>query len=227
MDPSPDPDDGQAERIARDLKSRPDPAVASLRAVRRYWSAALRNQPPETVLTVALELFERFDQRWPAYELVLFHPSAQGLLDASLVERFAGTFHSWGDVDQFAVLLAGPAWRADRIETPLVHGWARQSERWWRRAALVATVPLNVRSQGGGGDSPRTLGVCDLLAADADPMVSKALSWALRELVVHDRGAVEDFLSAHERGLASHVKREVRNKLITRLKTRRATRRLA
>ena len=46
-------------------------------------------------------------------------------------------------------------------------------------------------------------------------MVTKAMSWALRELVVHDRAAVEAFLAAHDDVLAAHVKREVRSKLTT------------
>ena len=49
-------------------------------------------------------------------------------------------------------------------------------------------------------------------------MVTKALSWALRELVVHDRSAVEAFLAAHVDLLAAHVVREVRSKLTTGLK---------
>jgi 3-methyladenine DNA glycosylase AlkD len=55
-------------------------------------------------------------------------------------------------------------------------------------------------------------------------MVTKALSWALRELVVHDRASVEAFLAAHEDRLAAHVKREVRSKLTTVLKTARPAR---
>jgi 3-methyladenine DNA glycosylase AlkD len=49
-------------------------------------------------------------------------------------------------------------------------------------------------------------------------MVVKALSWALRVLVVHDAEAVEAFLGENEDRLAARVKREVRNKLTTGLK---------
>ena len=85
-------------------------------------------------------------------------------------------------------------------------------------AALVATVPLNVKSQGGRGDIARTLGVCERMLDDRDDMVIKAMSWALRELVVHDPHAVAAFLATHDARLASRVKREVRNKLTTGLK---------
>ena len=77
---------------------------------------------------------------------------------------------------------------------------------------------MNVRSQGGKGDAPRTLQVCRLLAADPDDMVVKALSWALRELVGHDPRAVRAFLDEYEMVLAGRVKREVQHKLETGLK---------
>jgi 3-methyladenine DNA glycosylase AlkD len=49
-----------------------------------------------------------------------------------------------------------------------------------------------------GRDRPteRTLDICRRLAADGDDMVVKALSWALRELVVWDPEAVRRFLDA-------------------------------
>ena len=100
----------------------------------------------------------------------------------------------------------------------LIHRWARSSDLWWRRAALVSTVALNVRSHGGSGDVPRTLAVCRLLVEDHEDMVVKAMSWALRELVVHDPGAVSEFLSQYEGVLARRVLREVGDKLTTGLK---------
>lgn len=107
----------------------------------------------------------------------------------------------------------------------MIHRWARSPDRWWRRAALVSTVALNVRSQGGPGDVARTLAVCCMLAADRDDMVYKALSWALRELVIHDREAVEAFLQERAGVLHPRVVREVRNKLTTGLKNPRRGRR--
>jgi 3-methyladenine DNA glycosylase AlkD len=86
-------------------------------------------------------------------------------------------------------------------------------------------VPLNLRSRGGTGEVGRTLEVCRRLAADSDDMVVKALSWALRELVVWDPEAVRRFLDTHHEVLAARVRREVRHKLETGRKypARRAT----
>ena len=75
-----------------------------------------------------------------------------------------------------------------------------------------------MRSHGGTGDTESTLAICEILVKDHDDMVVKALSWALRELVVHDPEAVDGFLNTHDADLAARVKREVRNKLETGLK---------
>jgi 3-methyladenine DNA glycosylase AlkD len=58
-----------------------------------------------------------------------------------------------------------------------------------------------------------------MLVDDHDDMPVKAMSWALRALVPHDPDAVREFLDAYDDLLAARVKREVRNKLTTGLKT--------
>lgn len=81
-------------------------------------------------------------------------------------------------------------WLRGQVPDKLIHKWARSRDRWWRRAALVSTVALNIRSRDGYGDVPRTLAVCRLLLDDRDDMIVKAMSWALRGLIVHDANAV-------------------------------------
>ncbi|MCL7451953.1 MAG: DNA alkylation repair protein [Anaerolineae bacterium] len=190
----------------------------NVRGVRREYSRRLRDADPALVLALARELLGNYRRRWVAYELIAEHKGAfQRLSEAELQELGQG-IDSWSSVDSFARTLAGPAWRDGLVSDDLIHRWAHARDRWWRRAALVSTVALNVRSHGGTGDVPRTLAVCRLLAGDQDDMVYKALSWALRELVVHDPAAVEAFLHEYDGILAARVKREVRNKLETGLK---------
>jgi 3-methyladenine DNA glycosylase AlkD len=62
-------------------------------------------------------------------------------------------------------------------------------------------------------DTRRTLRVCSVLKEDHEPMVWKALSWALRELAKRDPDAVRQFMVDHDRVLARTVVREVRNKI--------------
>lgn len=211
-----------AAEIAAELSRRaPGKAtVAEVRRMRRGFSLRLRGSPPLAVVGAALRLSQvpRSWHRFVAYELIQQDPAAAALLDERRLTRLARGMASWGEVDCFSVYLSGPAWRLRRVSDDVIHGWARSPDRWWRRAALVSTVPLNSRAHGGTGDARRTLRVCRILEGDRDPMVTKALSWALRELSKRDPAAVRGFLAARSGALAALVLREVRNKLETGLK---------
>jgi 3-methyladenine DNA glycosylase AlkD len=130
----------------------------------------------------------------------------------------------WGSVDLLAVTVIGQAWREGAVSDAKIHAWARSTDRWRRRLALVATVPLNIRARGGHGDVRRTLRVCRTLRDDRDDMVVKAMSWALRELAKRNPTAVMGFLSRDTERLAARVRREVTNKLETGLKSPRGRR---
>jgi DNA alkylation repair enzyme len=109
-----------------------------------------------------------------------------------------------------------------------IRGVRRAYSRRLRAAPAEAVAALAVAlvdrqrwvayERGGTGDTGRTLDICQRLVADRDDMVVKALSWALRELVVWDPDVVRRFLEAHDDLLAPRVRREVRNKLDTGLK---------
>ncbi len=208
------------EEIDERLSSNPNRTTAELREVRREFTQRLKDAAPHVVIEVGSLLLDmqRFDCRFVAYELLHYHPAALSHLNAWQLEQFGRGMTSWGAVDCFAVYLSGPVWRGRRVPNTLIHGWARSADRWWRRAALVSTVPLNSKARGGAGDTYRTLQVCRLLERDRDPMVVKALSWALRELAKRDPRAVREYLSARKDALPAIVMREVTNKLKTGLK---------
>jgi 3-methyladenine DNA glycosylase AlkD len=206
-----------AGELDREIRELPAPTAQAVRGVRRAWSRRLRAEPAELVVALADRLVDR--QRWVAYELVYHHPGGLAGLDLAAVERLGRGLADWGSVDAFGSYVSGPAWRLGRLPDAVVRGWAASPDRWWRRVALVSTVPLNLRARGGTGDPARTLDICGRLAADRDDMVVKALSWALRELVVWDPEAVRGFLAARGDTLAPRVRREVRSKLDTGRKT--------
>jgi 3-methyladenine DNA glycosylase AlkD len=160
-----------------------------------------------------------------AYEIVTSHRQTLARLRAADLRRLGGGMDSWGDVDTFACYVAGPAWRERQVPDAEIARWARSKDRWWRRAAVVSTVPLNSRARGGTGDVARTLAICRLALDDRDPMVVKALSWALRELAKRSPAELARFLDEHDARLPALARREVRSKLRTGLKTprRRAT----
>ena len=209
---------GLAARIVADVRAAPVRSTAAIRLLRRGYSRELAGESRDLVLGVAGALVAGEELRWLAYELVGYHKGAiEGLGAAELVWLGRG-MDSWDDVDSFARTLSGPAWLRGYVGDGVIAAWAHSDDLWWRRAALVSTVALNTRSQGGTGDIPRTLAVCRLLVRDREDMVEKAMSWALRELVVHDAGAVRAFLAEFEGQLGARVKRKVRHKLATGLR---------
>src|SRR4030095_171327 len=178
------------------LAVQPSLSIAQIRAIRRNFSKQLANTSPEFVVNLALQLIDGSDttKRFLAYELVQHHRGAlQSLTARRLVELGQG-IASWSDVDMFACYLSGPVWREKQVPDNLVLSWAHSKDRWWRRAAIVSTVPLNTQARGGSGDAIRTLKICETLIADRDDMVVKAMSWALRALATRDPKTVRTFL---------------------------------
>lgn len=191
----------------------------TIREVRREFSEQLANSSPTLILALAQNLTRsRRVPRFVAYELIQHHRLALRSLKAKSLEHLGKGNRSWGEVDAFACYLAGPAWRERLVSDALIRRWARSRDRWWRRTAVVSTVALNNKARGGSGDTRRTLTICEMLVADPDDMVVKALSWALRELSKRDPESVRKFLQEHDGELAPRVVREVSSKLRTGLK---------
>ena len=199
----------------------PAPTVPAIRPIRREISRRVSVASAGEVIALVQDIIERSllegarEVRWMGFEIAHYHRPTLESLDLPTLEALGRSLNSWDSVDVFSLYLSGPAWRNGQISDSDVYGWARSENPWWRRGALVSTVALNLKARGGTGDVPRTMPVCRMLADDGEDMVVKALSWALRAAVQHDREAVESFLSEYERRLAARVKREVATKLST------------
>lgn len=189
----------------------------ALRAMRRGFSQTVKSWSGGEVLRLAEELlgFGPFAHRFMAYELIAAHRGAREALNATVVQRLARGLDSWESVDTFACYVAGPAWREGFVPESVIVRWSKAPDRWLRRSALVCTVALNNQARGGRGDAARTTRICELLMADRDDMVVKAMSWALRELAKRDAAAAGAFVRKHADELAPRVMREVGNKLRT------------
>ena len=201
-----------AEALLNDLNSLAVRNTPALRQVRRTYSKTWKREPPQVVLGIARKV-SASGYRWIGCELIRNHPAAFAALNDRTVAQFATGLNSWDSVDAFARILSGPAWAHGYVSDALIAKWSRSRDRWLRRAAVVSTIALNMRSDGGRGDTRRTLAICGRLAADGDDMVQKAISWALRALIASDAAAVSRFVTKHHDQLSSRVKREVSNKL--------------
>lgn len=161
----------------------------------------------------ALAASDIHEIRHLAYELLSMLPKVRRAMSAADLLKIAEGNDNWASVDTWACFVGGPAWREGQFTDEQIHQLAASQNPWERRAALVCSVPLNMKSRGGKGDVPRTVRICAALATDKHPMVAKALSWALRELLEQDTAAAVEFLAMHE--VPALVRREVGNKLRT------------
>ena len=148
-----------AARVGTELRGLTELSATPLRGLRRRFSKVIRAWPAGAVLSLADALL--VERTWPrrflAYELINKHKAALGSLGLRDLERLGEGLATWGDVDMFAVYLSGPAWRERQVADADIESWADSDDRWWRRAAVVSTVPLNSKARGGSGDATRTI----------------------------------------------------------------------
>ena len=190
-------------------------AVPDLRTLRKRLSSKFRDLEGAEILEIAHFLIRKnvMEIRQIAYELVEFHREAFSLLDRPELESLGRGMDNWATVDAFSVGLTGRAWQQRQIDDDDIADWSASSNRWWRRCALVSTVPLNLKSRGGRGEPEKTLSVCERLVDDHDDMVVKAESWALRELSKRYPTMVMNFIKQYKDHLHPRVIREVRRKI--------------
>jgi 3-methyladenine DNA glycosylase AlkD len=110
-------------------------------------------------------------------------------------------------------LLADPHGRLDHLRDLIA-----DENIWSRRLALIATVPIN-RGCTGFTVPDLTLKLIDQVKEERHPMITKAVSWALRELTKTHPARVQAYLDDYRDVLAPHAAREVENKLRSGLKS--------
>jgi len=177
----------------------------------------MKNKAPEELLKLAKDLVKTkiLEVNQVAFLLLWKSKKALQLIRLKDVEELGQNIDNWATVDSLSLMISGWAWREHQISNSDVLNWLKSENRWWRRTAVVSTVPLNLKARGGTGDAKRTLMICEKVIDDRDDMIVKALSWALRELSKSDREAVERFMKKYDSRLAGRVRREVYTKLTT------------
>lgn len=206
-----------AEAVS-EVRALPWRSAVPMRAIRTGLSRKLKGAAPSEVVAAAHGL-KAAGLDWMGWELIFANKPALKAMDIATVEALGQGMASWQQTDGFGMILVGPAWLNGRISDADIRRWAKSPDLWWRRAALVATTGLNNKSRGGRGHARRTLEIVTMLIDDREDMVVKAVSWALRMLALWDGQAVQNFLAEHGDRVAARVRREVRNKLETGLKS--------
>jgi 3-methyladenine DNA glycosylase AlkD len=166
-------------------------------AVARGFRGATKGQSPTTLLYLADRLFrsEPLELRWFAFGLLERLVPSEPERTWQLLRRGAREAVDWITVDT----LAHPYGRGILLEP---YRWAELEQlvfspnRWERRlvGSTVATIPFIDRTRGRQPEvAVHGLELIGQLIGDDEPDVQKALSWALRSLVVIDPDGVTAF----------------------------------
>jgi 3-methyladenine DNA glycosylase AlkD len=154
---------------------------------------------------VAFYLLEHFDRWVPDLPKTHF-------------ERWRRGLDSWVETDGLGWALA--LWLAGDPDARLGYLWELIADEdvWNRRLALVPLARIN-RGKLGFTAPALAFQLIDRVKEERHPMITKAVSWVLRETTKTHRDAVVAYVEENRDVLAGHVVREVENKLHTGLKS--------
>jgi len=195
--------------------------VPQLREIARGWYRAHKKIAPEDLMPLVEALWDGDSQEERALAMELLRCYHRWIPDLSWdhFDRWRRQVDNWGLTDPLGTkilapwLLADPGRRLDRLWELIA-----DEDVWSRRLALVATAPIN-RGHTGFTVPDLTLQLVDRVAQERHPMITKAVSWVLRELTKTHPDRVAAYVDENRDVLAAHVVREVDNKLRTGLKS--------
>ncbi len=130
-------------------------------------------------------------------------------LEWKLFSRWLKAVDNWEACDQLAGI-AAPWLDADLHRTKHFFALTASKRVWDRRFPLAVGASIN---QHGRSNPGVTLSFCESLLEDPEPMVKKALAWAIREASEKDEPAVFAFLQKHRGRMQKTVLRESAEKL--------------
>ncbi len=122
---------------------------------------------------------------------------------------------NWAETDGLCTYIFAALIKKDPALVRCLPPWTSSKNRWRRRSAAVALVPLARH----GEHHDIALEICGRLAEDRDDMVEKGVGWLLKEISRTRPEAVADFLLEDIRRYSRTTVRYACEKLPKRLKT--------
>jgi 3-methyladenine DNA glycosylase AlkD len=195
--------------------------VPDLRRIAREWMRAHKGISWDELVPLVEALWDgdSHEERIMAMELIQAKRSGISQLSWEDIDRWRDKIDNWVLTDMLGSrvlaiwVLAKPEARLGYLQELI-----EDESVWSRRLALVATCQIN-RGHTGLTIPDLTLELVDHVKAERDPMITKAVSWALRELTKTHPAAVATYVERERTALAAHAVREVENKLRTGLKS--------
>jgi len=197
--------------------------VPQLRDITRAWGRAHQQVALNDLVALVDSLWngESREERMLFTYLLEHYKHLVPDLTREHFERWRRGLDNWEATDGLGWVLA--LWLLGDPDTRLDYlgELIADEDLWSRRLALVATTPIN-RGHTGFTIPDLTLELVDRVKEERHPMITKAVSWALREMTKSHPDRVGAYLEENRGVLAAHVVREVNNKLRTGLKSGKA-----
>ncbi len=185
-----------ALEVEERLRGLPRTSMATVRQLRKEYSARLADAPSFVLLELAaLLLFQPgLKFRLFAYELIGCHQGALFSLRPDDLSRLGAGIDSRASADAFAMAIVAPLWRERRIPDEMIYGWARSDCRWWKRIAVVSASSLVRCDAKGPKLEARSLRILKSALTDRNSDVVSGLVSALRPLLRSNFDSVRSFL---------------------------------
>lgn len=199
--------------------------TTTLRHEARAWRTAHADWNVAALCRLTEALWRRDVFELRSFALVLLVARERDLEPRHLafLERLLRDSHTWALVDEIAPRLVGPLLvRHPRAVGRVLDRWAKDSDFWVRRAALLALL-LPMRR--GEGDWKRFERYADPLLEDREFFIRKAIGWVLREAAKLEPDRVVAFVEPRAARLSGVTWREATRKLPARTQQRLRARR--
>ncbi len=167
----------------------------ALRGAVKAWLRDHRELEHDSLIRLVEALWRRqsFELRAFAVEVLTARHTLLGERDLDFLEDLLRRSQTWALVDAIAPQVVGPLFeRRPRAVGRRLDRWARDSDFWLRRAALL-TLLLPLRR--GAGDWPRFARYADAMLEEREFFIRKAIGWVLREVGKQRPRLVVEFLA--------------------------------
>lgn len=190
--------------------------VPELREIIKEWKHAHKTSKATEILALFELLWhgKSREERLLACYLLQSFPSHMAQLSLEKLDQWRAGIDNWEVADAFAQYILG-VWILEFPDSRVTYLWdlIADEEKWSRRLALVATTFMN-RHYKESAFPDLTLALVDIVKTERDPMITKAVSWALRVLGERHAASVRVYLEENAEILAKSVMREVLHKLL-------------
>ena len=193
--------------------------VPILRKIAKDWLRKNKDISDKEFLTLIQTLWKQpiFELRSLAQELLMAQRKFLKKFDWKIGESWLNDVDNWGHCDILSTQILGFLVLWDKSHLKSLKSYLKKPGRWYRRAGIVSLIQLIRKKEIKAGE---VLSMIDEIKRDKDPMIQKAISWVLREMIrAGEKKEVERYLRQNRKLFASYVIREVNNKLRTGLKS--------